>query len=155
MAEILKELGKRKFYLSNLINMENKFLKISVGMGVLFVGLAAIYYFAIFMPNIEKEKYNQEQVEKCAEASQKLYEQIISEVETEGYIFNYGYENHYNKKLNTCFLSYGYGYGDVIARYVKDVYTNKTVLSYGITGNKDWDISYDEYEKQRKELFNQ
>jgi hypothetical protein len=135
--------------------MENKFLKISVGVGALFLGFAAVYYFSVFMPNIEKEKYTQTQVEKCSEASQKLYDQLINEVETEGHIFNYGHENYYNKKLNTCFLSYGYGYGDVIARYVKNVYTNKTVLSYGIAGNKDWDISYDEYEKQRKELFDQ
>lgn len=135
--------------------MENKFLKISAGVGVLFVGFAVIYYFAIFTPRIEREKYTQQQMEKCAQESQKLYSKIISDVEKEGKDFGVVHENYFNRKLNTCLLSYGYGYDGVVVKYVIDVYTNKMVLTFGMTMGKEWDISYDEFLKKHKELFDE
>jgi len=135
--------------------MENKFLKIGVGIGALLISFAAIYYFVIFMPNFDKEKLSQENLEKCAQASQQLYEKIMSDVEKEGKVFGPVHENYYNAKLNSCLLWYGYGYDGVVVQYIKNVYTNEMVVSYGQTEGKEWDISLDDFTKKRKELFNQ
>lgn len=122
---------------------------------ILAVGISASYYFFIFKPKLDTEKLLFERQAECAQKAQTLYNSIIFDAEKEGHILKYGHEYYYNPKIKKCLLSYGYGYGEVLVRYVKDVYTNENILSYGITNFDEWNMPFNEYDKKRKELFNQ
>ena len=122
---------------------------------VILISISLIYYFIIYKSITEQAKLLLENKKFCATNAQILYDRILSEQEKKGRIFIYDYEYYYNKKLDQCFLSYGYGYDNKIERYVKDAYTNQNILHYGLTEMEDWSMPYDEFEARKKELFNQ
>jgi alpha-galactosidase/6-phospho-beta-glucosidase family protein len=94
-------------------------------------------------------------IEKCSKNAEIFYSKIIQEVEKDGKVFGKIHEYQFNKKRNSCILWYQYGYDGVVASYVKNVYTNQTLLSYGQTNGEAWDVSLEDFTDRRKELFEQ
>lgn len=88
----------------------------------------------------------------CTKDGTVLYEALIGKVKSEPGDSVYGekYKIKYNKFIGRCFLSYEYGYGEVFAKYIVDVYTREKVSSYFKNGNfidgeNDYNKNYSKY----------
>jgi hypothetical protein len=84
-----------------------KLIKASVAIGVLLVGISVSYYFIFTLPTIQKQRLavqvagaRLEQDQKCSKGAKAFFEDSSwSEKDSGAW-----YENHFNSKLNRCFI---------------------------------------------------
>jgi hypothetical protein len=137
----------------------DKFIKISIIIGILVISFSVFYYLIFFLPKKETSRLNSEKqnqlikeeekikkeenelqikITKCSEDAKKFHQDYINSIK--GYYFEPKY--NYNKYLNKCLYSGGYredkitgGYEEIKnnksywERIIKDVHTNETILS--------------------------
>ena len=134
----------------------DKVVKISIILSTLIASLSIGYYLVIFLPNKEKVRTEQQDIEKEKEAEKELeqtkrqQQEVAERCFRDAKIFHEKYraeqENSsvtntfvvepryfYNKKMARCLYSGGYNIflpdGTYHHRVVKDVYTNETIIS--------------------------
>ncbi len=159
------------------------YIKISITIGVLVLSFSIAYYLIIFLPQKErirvekekqiqlvkeketsekeaKERENELQVKitKCFEDGKKFHKEYVDS--NKGYYFEPKY--NYNKKIEKCLYSGGYGDSLVHSwkeansgnnhwdRIVKDVYTNEMVLYASDFYNTE---EIEEFWKEHNELM--
>lgn len=129
--------------------------KVILSAAFLLLSFSLAYYFLFFLPSASNKNYSFEATRKCSEDGKKLYDQIISKIEAEpgDPLFGKKYEVYFSEKLNKCLLGYEYSYGGVIAKYVKDIYSNEEMISYFKNGDSEGEMTLNEYEKKFNELF--
>lgn len=139
----------------------NKLLKIVLIVCLLSIGISVFYYFIVFLPQKEKVKLKQqeqeqlvkeqekdlEQQEKCREIGTKAYNDYKKNNSGVDYFF--GPEFHFNKKLQKCFYSGGYSHKNYWERFVKNAYTDESII---ITFNFT-DREVDELKQKSIEAF--
>jgi len=102
-------------------------VKISVIIGALIVGLSIAYYLVIFLPQKAKMTLEQ-QSERCYGASQNYFKDYMKkqgEYAQNYQSSHYQYSNHYNQKLNKCFIDIVNNESYEYHSTVYDVYENK------------------------------
>ena len=108
----------------------DKILKISVIIGALMVVLSMAYYLVILLPQKAKMTLEQ-QSERCYGASQNYFNDYMKkqgEYAQDYQSSKYQYSNHYNQKLNKCFINIIYN---------NEPYEYHSTI-YDIYENKDW-----------------
>jgi len=88
--------------------LTDRLIKPSIAIGILLIGSSAAYYFIFALPQIQKARLDAQlrvtlwdQEQQCS----KRAEAIFNESNWGGpEVFSSGYENHFNQKLNKCFM---------------------------------------------------
>ena len=85
----------------------DRMIKASLAIGILLVGISAFYYFVIALPAIQKQRLEAQaasakwaQDQQCAKSAADFFNGSTwadSNVSA-------GYDNHFNHKLNKCFI---------------------------------------------------
>ena len=85
----------------------DRIVKASLAIGILLVGISASYYFIFGLPAIEKQRLDAqvkatkwEQERQCAKSSADFFN---GSNWTQSNV-SAGYDNHFNHKLNKCFI---------------------------------------------------
>jgi len=118
----------------------NKLTKGALIFSFLLVVFSFFYYYVIFLPQKEEarlEQQKQEQlvkeqkeqtelVERCREAGEKAYNSYKNNNKGVDYFFDPEFK--FNKELNTCIYSGGYSSGNFWERFVKDTFTERTII---------------------------
>jgi hypothetical protein len=89
------------------LRLMDRIIKASIAIGILLVGMSASYYFVVALPSIQRQRLDQEatatkweQEQQCARSAAKFYnESTWSQSNVSG-----GFDNHFNHKLNKCFI---------------------------------------------------
>jgi len=104
-----------------------------------------------------EKKGEQEQAITCREVGNRAYE-ILKENVT-GAVFFKQPEFTFNKELDVCLYSGGYNKSSFGIRFVKDAYTDETLLIYTFDPEKALEEKevekHQKYIKEYDELFNQ
>ncbi|MFA5871069.1 MAG: hypothetical protein WC842_04295 [Candidatus Paceibacterota bacterium] len=148
--------------------MKNNVLKISISITLLIISLSVGYYFFFFLPSYKQDvlsKENTEQMLKkqieCQKIGTTLHEKESGSMEG-AFVPTF----KFSAKLNTCLYKGGWLSSDAtsgtqISWFIKDVYSNKEIVSY-TTFTKDGKsndlligglVSREEFERQEKELL--
>lgn len=120
--------------------LQNKNL---IGISALILALGLSYYFAISLPQKNKEISLNQNIEKCQDLGAKNYQMELKKDSWIGNtIAHLTYDDHeykYNKKLATCL--YRGGYKDLLEEkyYIVDLYTNKEIAHFSQPNDpKEW-----------------
>jgi len=106
--------------------LKDSWFKIIIAIAILIVAVSAGYYFFVYLPKYQEEglleqkneranNSNFSNQEKCAEDSAKFFDKYM-----QGSAKNIGdgYNSHYNKSLNKCFIELSQGLGNNSISYV-------------------------------------
>lgn len=121
----------------------NKFISVAV----IIIALAIGYYFVIYLPQKNNQIRLDENLVKCNElgGKEKEFEQKNPNILVDTTVVEY----KYNSKLNTCsYYKISYIKNSII-RTIKDLYTNKEIISYTDEPLSDNDAI------QKEEVFGQ
>lgn len=156
--------------------IKENWFKLFLGLMILIACVSSGYYFFTFLPQekklVEERKvlaYNQEQNQKCSTAGSVFFKNFKQEsdkalTETVGVSPN-SFENpifHFNPKLKTCLVEISYtiywmGKDAVFVSLVKDVYSNKLVITstWSSDTSLNLNLPYEEYKKQADALMSE
>jgi len=145
-----------------------KTISISIVSFLLISSVCIAYYFLIFLPNFKQQELNKSNAEEllkkqieCQKNGLALHEKDLGNMEG-ALVPNF----KFNEKLKTCLYKGGWTSSDAkagfsISWFIKDVYTNKEIISY-TSFTKDGKtedlligglVSREEFEQKEKELF--
>jgi len=148
--------------------MKNNLLKTSISIAIVIISLSIGYYFFFFLPNYKQDALSKENTEQmlkkqieCQKNGTALHEKELGSMEG-AFVPTFKFSD----KLNTClykggWLSSNATSGTQISWFIKDVYSNKEIVSY-TTLTKDGKsddlligglVSREEFERQEKELL--
>jgi hypothetical protein len=115
----------------------DRMIKTSLAIGILLIGISTSYYFIFFLPAMQKQRLATQvaqtvldQDQKCAKGAKEFF--------SEGGWANKnalaGYENHFNRNLNRCYIyvqdTTSMGTTLFTYKMLADVNDGKTVAEY-------------------------
>ena len=141
----------------------SKLLKISAIVAILLVGVSALYYFLVFLPQQRTQDKERDFLfsmrQECQKAGDKLYQ---ADVKSLGQNSLFVPEYAYNKLLNTCLYFGGHIEKDWINKWVKDSFTNEEIISFMRSGEQvvlgstcPSCLSNEDFDERKSELFNE
>lgn len=112
--------------------LNDKYLKIFLITCILIISLSIVYYLVIFLPHkseLDRQRLIQNDIEEkemnCIEDAKKFHNDYIKTINRGSYFDpRYGY----NKSTGECLYSGGHIDNTSWERFVKNVYTNETLL---------------------------
>lgn len=148
--------------------LKDNWFKLGIIIILLIAALSVAYYFVVFIPQKERAKTEQqkqeqlvrdqekdlEQQENCREAGTKAYsDHKRNNPLSAGYFFDP--EFYFNKTLQLCLYSGGYSQNNYWERWVKNSFTDATIImTYNFTdGVIDFNKPVDEATTKRIESF--
>ena len=128
---------------------------IVIGIGV----ITGVQQYRKFLQEKVEKEFLFTMKQKCREEGNKIYQEDVKHA---GFDTMCSPEYSYNKKLNTCLYFSCYIGIDWVNKWVKDVFSNKEILSLMISGGEVLTIncptcvaSEEEFDRIQRELFSQ
>ena len=89
--------------------IKQNWFKIIIAVAVLIVAVSVGYYFAIYIPARQQEQKSDVDLQaKCATQAQKTFDDFASTMTSNSAGGDFGEQNHYNQKLDKCFVLISY-----------------------------------------------
>ncbi len=119
------------------MNNEHGMVKLSLALGVLLLGISSCYYFMFALPKIQNQRLaaqvnaaKWEREQQCSTRAKHFFDESSWSEKNSGA----SYENHFNNRLNRCFIlvksSTSQGNSRFLYRVLMDVNDGKEIAQY-------------------------